>query len=143
MYKMTKTFGNEKGFSCCYRNPVAKSHCSLLHGYSLGFKFQLVCDSLDENGWVFDFGNFQKVKHVLTDLFDHTVLVSKTDEHLDRFRELDRLDIINLKIVNAVGCEAFAQIVYNLVKPNFSDRVELESISVFEHSANEATFYGL
>ena len=35
----TKTYGNERGLSCCSRQWAADSDCSLLHGYSFGFRF--------------------------------------------------------------------------------------------------------
>ena len=42
MYISTKTFGHESGLSCAFRQPNAThSHCSLIHGYALAFKFKI------------------------------------------------------------------------------------------------------
>ena len=32
-HKSTKTYGNDRGFSCAFRQALADSHCSLIHGY--------------------------------------------------------------------------------------------------------------
>jgi len=34
-FKSTKTYKATKGFSCCFRQFKATSHCRFLHGYSL------------------------------------------------------------------------------------------------------------
>ena len=39
MYQSTKTYGNDVGLSCTFRQWKADSHCNKLHGYSLGFRF--------------------------------------------------------------------------------------------------------
>ena len=40
----TKTYGNDKGLSCCFRQwGATHSHCSLLHGYSIGIKIVFEC----------------------------------------------------------------------------------------------------
>ena len=41
MYRSTKTYGNERGLSCAFRQWRADSHCNLIHGYSLGFVLHL------------------------------------------------------------------------------------------------------
>ena len=71
-YRSTKLFD---GFSCCFRQWKAKhSHCSFLHGYSLGFKLVFECESLDERNWVMDFGGLKDFKLFLEKTFDHTLL---------------------------------------------------------------------
>ena len=42
----TKTYGNDKGLSCCFRQwGATHSHCSLLHGYSIGIKIVFECEA--------------------------------------------------------------------------------------------------
>ena len=36
-YQVIKTYGNETGHSCAFRQWRAESHCNLIHGYGLGF----------------------------------------------------------------------------------------------------------
>ncbi len=47
-YLSTKTYGNDRGLSCCFRQwRSTHSHCSLLHGYSIGIK--LIFEKLKED----------------------------------------------------------------------------------------------
>ena len=46
-YRVTKTYGNERGLSCAFRQWKAESHCRLIHGYSLGFRFVFEAETLD------------------------------------------------------------------------------------------------
>jgi 6-pyruvoyltetrahydropterin/6-carboxytetrahydropterin synthase len=50
-----------EGFSTCFRQPKAKSHCKFLHGYALKFKIVFQGD-LDDCNWVIDFGFMKKSK---------------------------------------------------------------------------------
>ena len=53
----TKTYGNDRGLSCCFRQwRATHSHCSTLHGYSIGIKLIFECDTLDDKNWCMDFG---------------------------------------------------------------------------------------
>ena len=65
MYQSTKTYGNEVGLSCCFRQWRADSHWKLLHGYSLGFRFTFEAAQLDERNWVYDFGDCKWIKKYL------------------------------------------------------------------------------
>jgi len=147
-YYSTKTFGTDRGFSCCFRQPAAThSHCSLLHGYSLGFRFVFEADQLDHRNWVWDFGNTSWVKDWLTDQFDHTVAVDVNDPHYQDLFDLQKnTGILKMVSMNGVGCEKFAQHTYNFVAPQVSKishgRVHLKSVEVFEHGANSAIYEG-
>ena len=61
-YYSTKTYGHETGLSTVYRQPLAVSHCNLLHGYALSFSFKFGCEQLDDRDWVVDFGGFHELK---------------------------------------------------------------------------------
>ena len=59
----TKNYGNDRGLSCSFRQwRATHSHCSLIHGYSLGFRFVFEADTLDDKNWVYDFGNTKWIK---------------------------------------------------------------------------------
>lgn len=47
-YLSTKTYGHEVGLSATFRQWRAKSHCRLLHGYSLSFRFEFEANTLDD-----------------------------------------------------------------------------------------------
>lgn len=88
-YQSTKTYGTDRGLSCCFRQwKASHSHCSTLHGYSLGFKFVWESESLDSRNWVFDFGGMKPIKEFLDHMFDHTILVAEDDPALETFKTL-------------------------------------------------------
>lgn len=85
----TKTYGTDRGLSCCFRQwKASHSHCSTLHGYSLGFKFVWESDSLDSRNWVFDFGGMKPIKEYLDYMFDHTILVGEDDPALEFYKQM-------------------------------------------------------
>lgn len=130
----TKTYGNDRGLSCTFRQHGAThSHCSLLHGYSLGFKFVFEAEELDERNWVQDFGGLDEVKEFLEQTFDHTCVIAEDDPLLEHFKAMagwsantelhgkpDEVQAhpvgskgaIKLVTLPAVGCEAFAEYVW-------------------------------
>lgn len=141
----TKTYGNDRGFSCAFRQPNAThSHCSLIHGYSLGFKFVFESTKLDDKNWVYDFGNCKWIKKYLEEKFDHTLAIDKADPKFDDLFALKEKGLANVVIMDGVGCEKFAEHVYKFVAPEVSkqtkDRVRLSSVEVFEHGANSAIY---
>lgn len=88
-YQSTKTYGTDRGLSCCFRQwKATHSHCSTLHGYSLGFKFVWESETLDSRNWVFDFGGMKPIKNWLDYMFDHTVLVAEDDPALDFYKQM-------------------------------------------------------
>jgi 6-pyruvoyltetrahydropterin/6-carboxytetrahydropterin synthase len=133
-FQSTKTYGTDRGLSCCFRQWKANhSHCSTLHGYSLGFKFVWESETLDEKNWCFDFGGMKPIKQYLDHMFDHTILVAIDDPALDTFKALAAFSlqpelngvapekqvelfnegrVCNLRIVAGVGCELTAKLVY-------------------------------
>ena len=142
MYQSTKTYSNEVGLSCCFRQWRADSHCNKLHGYSLGFRFTFEAAKLDERNWVYDFGGCKWIKEYLQDQFDHKLVVAKDDPKLVRILLIKELADIN--VMDDVGCEKFAEMVYNYVSSKIHEetkgRVSLFSVECFEHGANSAIY---
>lgn len=173
IYLSTKTYGTDRGLSCCFRQwRSTHSHCSLLHGYSIGIRLVFESETLDDRNWVMDFGGLKAFKEWADWQFDHTMVVALDDPHLDRFRELAKLGrqdqggVCDLRIVEAVGCEKFAELAYRtmneILEAYQQDRawthpdgrlfearypvgsgVRLRSAEVFEHSGNSAIYQGL
>ena len=145
-HQSTKTYGTDRGFSCAFRQPKAThSHCSLIHGYSLGFKFTFEPDYLDDKNWVYDFGNCKWIKKYLEDNFDHTLAVDMNDPLLADLKQLEGKGLAKVVEMNGVGCEKFAEHVFNYVAPQVSNetakRVKLASVEVFEHGSNSAVYH--
>jgi 6-pyruvoyltetrahydropterin/6-carboxytetrahydropterin synthase len=138
-------------------------------------------ETLDDRNWVMDFGGLKAFKEWADWQFDHTLIVAADDPHLPFFQEMNNLVTIrgdndiastvpqergavcDIRIVEGVGCEKFAELVYNTMQDileayqrgesytlpkgkTFSCRypvgqgVKLRSAEVFEHSANSAVY---
>jgi len=148
----TKRWGNDRGLSCCFRQwRSTHSHCSLLHGYSIGVKVIFECETLDERNWVQDFGGLKTFKDWLEHMFDHTLLIAEDDPHRELFESLPK-ETAELRIVPAVGCERFAEMAYKELTSileqakmdgtSLNPTVRVKSVEVFEHEANSAIFEG-
>lgn len=147
-FQSTKTYGNHIGISAAFRQWKAHSHCRLVHGYALGFKFIFEAAELDDKNWVVDFGGLKPLRKMLEDTFDHKVIVSEDDPHIDYFKQGQALGVMELSIVPAGGCEKFAELVYLkteqwLMETGIAPRCRLVSVEVFEHGANSAIYKGL
>ena len=162
-YYSTKTYGNDRGLSCCFRQwRATHSHCSLLHGYSIGIKLIFESDTLDSRNWVMDFGGLKMFKEWSEYMFDHTLVIAHDDPQLETFVQLNNIEggynnqgVVDLRIVEGVGCEMFAKMCYDKMaelleemKQNKHSRypvegnVRLVSAEVFEHDANSAIYEG-
>ena len=130
--------------SCAFRQPKAKSHCRFLHGYRLQSKLWFGANKLDENNWVVDFGSLKGLKEKLENQFDHTTCIDKDDPYLEKFKELDSLGVIDLRVMSGVGIEKTAQYVFDIadsfIKAATEDRCWVEKVEVWEHDKNSATY---
>lgn len=141
-YRSTKTYGAERGLSACFRQWRAKSHCRLLHGYALGFRFVFEADELDENNWVVDFGALKPIKQMLDEMFDHKLVVAEDDPVLGMLANVPT-EVADVVMLPSTGCEAFAEHVGKetiawLELVGLAPRVRLVSVECFEHAANSA-----
>jgi 6-pyruvoyltetrahydropterin/6-carboxytetrahydropterin synthase len=145
IYRSTKSYDHSEGLSCCFRQwRATHSHCRLIHGYALAFRFVFATHELDERNWCFDFGGLKPVKAWLKEMFDHTMLVAEDDPELGRFRTLHEDGLIDIRVLPAVGCEATAKYVFDYVAryvaAETGARVWLESVEVKEHGGNSAIY---
>lgn len=141
-YYSTKTYGHERGLSCCFRQWRADSHCNMMHGYALAFSFKFEASTLDHNNWVVDFGGLKWLKAWLENQFDHTTLVAQDDPEMETFRMLHDKKLIDMRVIPGVGCEKTAEYVFDHVASQIDSlhagRVKLISVEVREHPGNSA-----
>ena len=143
IYKSTKHYGHNIGLSAVFRQPNADhSHCRFLHGYSLAFTFTFACEGLDNKNWAVDFGGLRPIKAWLEDMFDHKVCLDKNDPHLEKFKELEELDLAEVRIFDGVGAEKFAEHAFNfadkLIREKTDNRCYVTRVVCAEHGANSA-----
>ncbi len=145
IYRSTKTYDHTEGLSCCFRQWRAHhSHCKLLHGYALAFKFVFATYELDERNWCFDFGGLKPVKSWLKHMFDHTLLIAEDGPDRAALEDLSARGLADVRVMPAVGCEASARYVHAYVADFLVEqtggRVWLESVEVREHGGNSAVY---
>ncbi len=100
MYRVTKHYGHERGFSCCFRQWKASghSHCSFLHGYALAFTFVFESERLNEMNWVIDFGGLKGIKSMLEGYFDHTLAIDRNDPMYRNLASLSEARLADVRV---------------------------------------------
>ena len=143
-YESGKVYCHNIGLSAAFRQWRADSHCRFLHGYALQVEVHFSARTLDERNWVVDFGSLKSFKGWLEDTFDHKTLVAQDDPMFSEFESLHRLQMIDMRVVPATGCEAFARMIYEYLegwlKDNGYNVALLDKVTVREHAANFATY---
>ena len=144
-WRVVKTYGHNEGLSCCFRQfQASSSHCRYLHGYALAFRFTFVTSTLDDRGWCVDFGGLKPLRAWLHEVFDHTLLAAADDPKLAEWQALEVQGLVQLRVLDQVGCEAFAAHAYQWAQ-GFADRetngrVRVEQVEVSEHDGNTASY---
>ena len=150
MYTSSKLFD---GFSCCFRQWKAdNTHCKFLHGYAISFEITFQGE-LDDRNWVWDFGGMKRAEETIDGMqpkdwfdymFDHTVIIAKDDPQKVVFQVMHDKGIIQLRIVDFVGAERFAQYIYEKVNDfvirETNNRVKVKKVVLKENNKNSATY---
>ena len=151
-FKSTKVFD---GYSCVFRQWKAEgTHCKFLHGYGVSFKVWFEGE-LDERNWVWDFGGMKRAKGTIDGMnpkawmdymFDHTTIIAEDDPNINLFKAMDESNIIQLRIIPAVGAEQFANYLWiklnNFVQEETDGRVKVVQVEFKEHEKNTAFYKG-
>lgn len=148
-YRVTKIFPHELGLCAVFRQHRAESHCRFLHGYALSFSFTFVCDQLDKNGWVVDFGSFNWLREWLRNTFDHKTIIALDDPLAAEKETILALGKwADVYLVAATGAEAFAKMAFDHCKGGLAHyykdesyrNVRIVAVEVCEHGANSAVY---
>ena len=149
-FQSTKLFD---GYSCVFRQWKAEgTHCRFLHGYGVSFRVWFEGE-LDERNWVWDFGGMKRAKGTIDYMnpkqwmdymFDHTVIISEDDPYLDVFKKMMVDDLIQLRVIPAVGAEQFAKYIYEklntFVQEETNGRVKVVRVEFMENNKNTAIY---
>lgn len=142
IFLSTKTFS---GFPCTHRQWKADGHCRFVHGYSRQFYFEFASKGLSKEMWVVDFGGLKDVKKWLDDMFDHTFLASADDPHLEEFRRLDKLGVVQLRVLPNCGMEGTAKYVFDIVNKMITEKTDgrawVHKVEVRENEKNSAIYF--
>jgi 6-pyruvoyltetrahydropterin/6-carboxytetrahydropterin synthase len=151
-FRSTKVFD---GYSTVFRQWRADgTHCQFLHGYGVSFKVWFEGE-LDERNWVWDFGGMKRAKGTIDGMnpkawmdymFDHTTIVAEDDPYLEKFKEMWKDGIIQLRIIPAVGAEQFSNYLWvklnNFIQEETDGRVRVVQVEFREHEKNTAFYKG-
>ena len=144
-YRSIKTYAHNIGLSCAFRQHAAQSHCRFLHGYALEIRIEFAAEELDACGWVVDFGGMKGLRAKLEATFDHKTVVALDDPQRHLIAEADAAGLLDMVLLPAVGCEAFAQYVAGLAglwikAEGYFPRVRVARVEVREHGGNAASY---
>lgn len=140
-YKYTSTKEYLDAFPCAYRQWRADSHCNLIHGYAFSMKFFFGTNHLDVRNWAADYGGLRELKSILEDQFDHTLLVSNDDPHIELYNQLEKANIAKLTRLDRVGCEGLSDMLYKFVNgvyiPDYLGQSEAERLWCYRVEVRE------
>ena len=143
MYESTKTF---HFLPCAHRQWRDEGHCRWVHGYDRSVKMIFHCKSLDDKGWVMDFGGLKEIKAFLEDKFDHTLLINEDDPEMDFFQQMHQKDLCKLVVLPNVGMEGSAKYIFEWVQKwlekETKDRVSIYSVECMENEKNSGIYIG-
>ena len=140
-FTCSKTFS---GFPCCHRQWRHPGHCRFVHGYSRSFTVWFQASALDSFGFVVDFSSLGALQAQLAKQFDHTFLVNADDPLLDHWQALHALGALDLRVMDNVGMEGSAQLVWQWANALLQERDGGRSccckVEARENSKNAACF---
>ncbi len=119
VYSCSKLF---QGYPCTHRQWRHPGHCRFVHGYSRSFLVFFAAEKLDQNGFVVDFSSLRTLEKRLRDQFDHTFLVNSDDPLLPEWKKLHQLQALDLRVMENVGMESSAELVWKWSNELLNDR---------------------
>ena len=115
-----------------------------MHGYSRSFTLWFAATELDACGFVVDFSSLRPLEQQLREQFDHTFLVNSDDPLLEDWRRLDQQGALDLRVMENVGMESTAALVWDwanaLLKERDGGRSCCWAVEARENSRNAAQF---
>ncbi|MCP9915721.1 6-carboxytetrahydropterin synthase [Cyanobium sp. ATX 6F1] len=143
-YTCSKTFS---GYPCCHRQWRHDGHCRFVHGYSRSFSVDFRAHHLDAYGFVVDFSSLKDLEAQLAAQFDHTFLANADDPLLPLWQALHGQGALDLRVMENVGMEASAELVWGWANELLREREEGRAccwrVEARENEKNAARFQAL
>ena len=77
-------------------------------------------------------------------MFDHTVIVAEDDPGMGGWETMNKLGVIQLRVIEATGAEKFAEYIYSklndFVHEETEGRVRVTKVKFMEHGKNAAYY---
>ena len=93
-----------------------------MHGYSRSFTVWFAARELDGCGFVVDFSSLRPLEKQLREQFDHTFLVNADDPLMDQWQTLHDQGALDMRVMENVGMEATAQLVWTWANALLQER---------------------
>ena len=130
-----------------HRQPKHNGHCALIHGHNWTWTFTFAASSLDECGFVVDFGKLKFLRTYIDQLFDHALVLSRTDPRLNELkRDLGwsgPSPLARIVLVDDGSCEGLLTEFYPILNKQVQDatdgRVWISELTLHEDAKNFAT----
>jgi len=144
-------FGSSKKIgpiSTGHRQYLDDGHCAWIHGYGRYVRFDFEGE-IDERMWVVDFGDLRDAKKIIEDAWDHKLLLSSEDPHLDKIQALEEFNIVRVTVMDASkghgpGIEGSAKWVYDTINPLILEKTKgrawISKVEIWEHENNSAYY---
>ena len=127
-----------------HRQPLHGGRCSRLHGHSWAITLTFEGSSLDDNGFVIDFGELHFIEDWIDEHLDHGTVLCQDDPRKKDLEALNEEGLLKVTWVESASCEGIAKFLFNtfnpLVSERTSGRVKLQAIHLEEDSKNSATY---
>jgi 6-pyruvoyltetrahydropterin/6-carboxytetrahydropterin synthase len=140
MYTCSKTY---KEIPFAHRQPSHTGHCRFIHGHNWTFKFTFSCETLDEKGFVVDFGKLKFIRHWIEEELDHAYVYNlgdtETENLLKNFPDQFKPYPVESCSAEGLAKHAFVK-VSTMLKEHHGERVSLLTVEVAEDSRNSAVY---
>jgi 6-pyruvoyltetrahydropterin/6-carboxytetrahydropterin synthase len=140
MYTCSKTYSD---IPFAHRQQKHDGHCSFIHGHNWSFKFTFGCESLDEKGFVVDFGDLKFIRQWIHDDLDHAYVYNEEDTEtenlISEYPKLFKPYRVDSCSAEGLAKHAFEKVVPLLLE-HHGERVFLVSVEVQEDSKNAAEY---
>ena len=90
------------------------------------------CESLDENGFVVDFGNLKFLRDWIDENLDHACLLSEDDPEMDRFVRMQNDNLIQITTVNNASCEKVAKHIFDVFDEMIRSKTSQKDLGIRE-----------
>lgn len=125
MYKCVKSY---KNIPFAHRQFRHNGHCRLIHGHGWNIELEFTSMSLDELGFVHDFGNLKNIKKWIDDNLDHALVLDKEDPIRDLVS-----DYAKVTIISPPSCEGIAEHLYHV----FNNLIALDNACLSKITVKE------
>ena len=119
-------------------------HCAFIHGHNWSIAITFGAASLDENGFVVDFGKLKFLERWIDEHLDHACVFNADDPMKDALLAVGGAALWKPYVVRSCSCEGMARHLFEvfdgLVREATHGRVTVVAVEVEEDAKNSAAY---